>query len=177
MGVTNINQVWVSDITYIRIATCFVFLAVVMDVYSRKIIGWAISKSLKADFCVRALKMAIATRSPPKGCFHHSDQGIQYACHEYTGLLVENGFHISMSDRGNPYHNAFAETLMKTLKYEEVHLKEYETILDVIENLPKFMEDVYNCKRLHSSLGYLPPDEFERRLLTMLPEERPILIL
>jgi transposase InsO family protein len=177
MGVNGVNQVWVADITYIRIQTCFIFLAVIMDVYSRKIVGWAISKSLKADICVRALKTALAQRRPPKGCIHHSDRGIQYACDAYVGLLKENEFHISMSRKGNPYDNAFAESLMKTLKYEEIHLKEYETVTDVIENLPRFMEDVYNKKRLHSSLGYVPPDEFERRILTMHPDERPILNL
>ena len=174
MIINNINQVWVSDITYIRISTCFIFLAVVMDLYSRKIIGWAIAKNLKSDLCVRALKAAIASRSVPKGCIHHSDRGVQYASDVYVQLLTEHNFHISMSRKGNPYDNAYCESLMKTLKYEEIHLKEYETVTDVIENLPKFMEDVYNTKRIHSSLGYVTPEAFERKILTMPAEQRPI---
>ncbi len=175
MMVNGIDQVWVADITYIRLETVFIFLSVIMDLYSRKIIGWAISRRLEKEICLRSLKMAINCRNPPCGVIHHSDRGVQYASNEYVELLFENKLHISMSDKGNPYDNAFCESLMKTLKYDEIHLKEYETITDVIENLPTFIEKVYNKKRLHSSLGYLPPEEFEAMILTMRPEERPIL--
>jgi putative transposase len=159
--VTGINQLWVSDITYIRIATGFVYLAVILDVFSRRIIGWAISKSLNRRFTIEALKMAIELRNPPPGTIHHSDKGVQYACQEYVELLTENKFIISMSRSGNPYDNAFAESFMKTLKKEEVYLWEYESFIDVAERIPYFIEEVYNRKRVHSGIGYLPPMEFE----------------
>lgn len=156
------NQVWAADITYIRIATCFVYLAVILDLYSRKVIGWAVAKHMKKELCIEALKMAIETRKPKAGCIHHSDRGVQYASHEYTALLDENEICISMSRKGNPYDNAFAESFMKTLKYEEVLLNDYETFIDVLERLPRFIEDVYNTRRLHSSLGYKTPEEYEQ---------------
>lgn len=161
--VTQPNQLWVADITYIRIATCFVYLAVILDVFSRKVVGWAIAKHMKSELCVEALKMAMTTRKPRAGCVHHSDRGVQYASDEYIRLLEENEFGISMSRKGNPYDNAFAETFMKTLKYEEILLNDYETFNDVLERLPRFIEDVYNKKRLHSSLGYMSPDEYEQK--------------
>lgn len=164
MTVTNINQLWVADITYIRIATGFVYLAVILDVFSRRIVGWAISKSLDRRFTIAALQMAIELRKPPPGTIHHSDKGVQYACHEYVALLKEKGFLISMSRSGNPYDNAFAESFMKTLKKEEVYLWEYENFVDVAERIPYFIEEVYNRKRVHSGIGYLPPVEFERIL-------------
>lgn len=159
--VTATNQVWVSDITYIRIATCFVYLAVILDLFSRKVIGWAISRRIDRVLCLEALRMALETRHPSTGCIHHSDRGVQYACGEYVDLLKQSGFEISMSAKGNPYDNAFAESFFKTLKYEEVHLWDYETYADVIERVPYFIEEVYNKKRLHSSLGYLSPEMFE----------------
>ena len=162
---TGINQAWGGDITYIRIATCFVYLAEIMDLFSRRIIGWAISKSLHRNICIEALKMAIDRRNPPPGCIHHTDQGVQYACNEYITILKDSHFEISMSAKGNPYDNAFLESFMKTFKYEEVHLNNYEIYEDVIERVPYFLEDVYNTKRLHSGLGYLPPEEFEDFLL------------
>ena len=159
------NEVWVADITYIRILTCFLYLAVILDLFSRKVIGWAIARSLHKELCVEALKMAMEARDPAPGCIHHSDRGVQYASTEYVDLLKSRGFRISMSRKGNPYDNAFAESFMKTLKHEEVLLSDYETYTDVIERVPYFIEEVYNKKRLHSALGYLPPEEFEQRML------------
>lgn len=160
-SVTGINQVWVSDITYIRIQTGFVFLAVVIDLYSRRVVGWALSKRINNELTMAALNSAIEQRNPPKGCIHHSDRGVQYASHDYVDILKQHKFQISMSRSGNPYDNAFAESFMKTLKHEEVHLWEYETFNDVIERISYFIDEVYNKKRVHSGIGYLPPVEFE----------------
>lgn len=158
---TGINQAWVADITYIRILKGFVFLAAILDRYSRKLIGWAISKRIDAELCLAALKSALETRQPPPGCIHHSDRGVQYACREYIDLLEQANMQISMSRTANPYDNAHMESFFKTLKYEEVHLANYETYDDVIRRIPHFIEEVYNSKRLHSALGYLPPIEYE----------------
>jgi putative transposase len=159
--VTTLNKVWVADITYIRIATCFVYLAVILDLCSRKVIGWSLSRNIDHTLSMAALTMALRDRQPPSGCIHHSDRGSQYACAAYVDLAKSAGMRISMSAKGNPYDNAHAESFMKTLKYEEVHLWNYETYGDVLERIPYFLEEVYNKKRLHSSLGYLPPTEFE----------------
>ncbi len=164
MTIDNINQVWTADITYIRIANGFVYLAVILDLYSRKIIGHAISKKIDGQLTVDALNMAIKRRGPPRGVIHHSDRGVQYLCNAYVAILKENGFHLSCSRKGNPYDNAWTESLMKTLKYDEIYMGHYETYLDVIEKLPYFIEEVYNKKRLHSSLGYIPPEEFEKMI-------------
>lgn len=164
LSVDNVNQVWTADITYIRIANGFVYLAVILDVFSRKVIGWQISKKIDGRLALDALRMAIARRKPERGVIHHSDRGVQYLCGDYTELLLENGFHISCSAKGNPYDNAWTESFMKTLKYDEVYLWNYETYLDVIERIPHFIEEVYNKKRLHSRLGYLPPEEFEEKI-------------
>lgn len=164
MTVDNINQVWVSDITYIRINNGFVYLAVILDVYSRRVIGWAISKKIDHQLALNALQMAIARRKPARGCIHHSDRGVQYLCGAYVKELKDNGFHISNSAKGNPYDNAWAESFMKTLKYDEIYLRKYETYIDVIEQLPQFIEEVYNQRRLHSSLKYISPNEFERKI-------------
>jgi putative transposase len=159
--VTGINQVWVADITYIRIATSFVYLAVILDSYSRKAIGYAISNRLETGLTLTALRMAIAERQPLHGCIHHSDQGVQYASLDYVKELKQHGFLISMARKGNPYENAQAESFFKTLKYEEVNLWNYRTLADVIERVLYFIKEVYNKKRFHSSIGYVLPEEFE----------------
>jgi len=159
--VTGINQVWCADITYIRILNGFVYLAAIIDIYSRKIVGYAIGRTLSSELAITALNMAIATRKTDN-LIHHSDQGIQYTCKDYIKILEDNGIRISMSGKGNPYDNAFVESFFKTLKQEEVYLWEYETFSDVIDRIPYFIEDVYNRKRLYSSLGYRPPEEYER---------------
>ena len=174
--VRAVNQVWVADITYIRIRSSFVYLAAILDLYSRKVVGWAISKRIDTELCVAALRMALETRRS-HGCIHHSDRGVQYASAAYVALLRQYGLLISMSAKGNPYDNAFMESFYKTLKYEEVHLWNYETYEDVIERLPFFLEEVYNRKRLHSSIGYLPPTEFEAAVSNMKPADRPVLNL
>jgi transposase InsO family protein len=171
-----VNQAWVADITYIRIRSSFVYLAAILDLYSRKIVGWAISKRIDTELCVTALRMALETRSA-RGCIHHSDRGTQYASSTYVALLRQYRLQISMSAKGNPYDNAFIESFYKTLKYEEVHLCNYETYDDVIQRLPFFLEEVYNRKRLHSSIGYVPPSEFEVNVLNMKPADRPVLHL
>jgi transposase InsO family protein len=174
--VRSVNEVWVADITYIRIQSSFVYLAAILDLYSRRVVGWAISKRIDTELCLTALRMALETRQA-RGCIHHSDRGVQYASARYVALLREHGLEISMSAKGNPYDNAFMESFYKTLKYEEVHLADYDTYEDVIERLPIFLEEVYNRKRLHSSIGYLPPLEFEAAVLNMKPADRPVLNL
>lgn len=173
--VTDINQVWVADITYIRIIHAFVYLAVILDLFSRKVIGYAVSKNIDTGLTISALHMAINNRNTPQGLIHHSDRGVQYASHEYVNLLQQNGLRISMSRKGNPYDNATAESFMKTLKAEEVYLWEYRTLADVEKRLPYFIEHVYNRKRLHSSIGYMPPDEFETLLLKKPKPSKPCL--
>lgn len=164
LSIDGMNQVWTADITYIRINTGFIYLAIILDLYSRKIIGWSISKKIDGQLTIDALKMAIERRRPVRGVIHHSDRGVQYLCDAYTELLKANGFHLSCSRKGNPYDNAWTESFMKTLKYDEIYMHEYETMLDVMERLPYFLEEVYNKKRLHSSLSYVPPEEFEEKM-------------
>jgi len=164
-AVTGINQVWVADLTYIRITMAFVYLAVILDLYSRKAIGYALSEAIDTDLSLTALRMALQRRHLCPGLIHHSDRGVQYAAHEYIDVLRAHQFRISMSRKGNPYDNAAAESFMKTLKTEEVYLWEYQTMEDAQRRLPYFIEDVYNQKRLHASLGYRPPAEYEAMLV------------
>ena len=155
------NQVWAADITYVRLVRGFVYVAVLMDLFSRKVIGWALSGSLHAELVVGALTMALQMRRVQPGLIHHSDRGVQYACEQHVRILREHGITMSMSRKGNPYDNATLESFMKTLKAEEVYLNEYETPQEARSNIARFIETIYNAKRLHSSLGYCSPIEFE----------------
>jgi putative transposase len=161
MEPTGLNQLWVADITYIRLETEFVYLAVILDAFSRRVIGWALDRTLEATLAIQALDMALAKRRPAAGLVHHSDQGVQYASTDYTSLLRQHGAVISMSRRGVPYDNAACESFMKTLKYEEVYRQEYRDMTDARHSIERFIEKIYNSKRLHSALGYRPPAEFE----------------
>ena len=159
--VTRPNELWVADITYVRLLRGFAYLAVILDAFSRRAIGWDISMHIDTKLSLAALLMALETRHVVPGLVHHSDRGIQYASGDYVALLKSKNIVISMSRKGNPYDNAKAESFMKTLKSEEVSLNEYETFLDAKQNIEHFISLVYNNKRLHSSLGYQTPAEFE----------------
>jgi putative transposase len=161
MVLTTINQLWIADITYIRLQREFVFLAVLLDAFSRRNIGWALDRTLSAELTLTALRMAVSRRAIPPGLVHHSDQGVQYASRDYTEFLQGLGIQISMSRKGNPWDNAACESFIKTLKYEEVYRSEYRDWEDARALIGQFLEKVYNQKRLHSALGYLPPVEFE----------------
>lgn len=165
--VTGLNHVWVSDITYVRLLHEFIYLAAIVDLFSRKCIGWALRRSIDTNLALGALTMAIRNREPLgfSELIHHSDRGVQYASNEYVALLEQKGIQISMSASGNPYENAFAESFNKTLKVEEVYINEYETFDEAYKNIKRFIELVYNKKRLHSSIGYVPPEEFEKEVL------------
>jgi putative transposase len=167
MKLTGLDQLWIADITYIRLEMEFIYLAVVLDAFSRRVIGWALARHLEADLAIAALDMAFRQRQPQPGLTHHSDRGVQYASNNYTTLLKKHGARISMSRRGNPYDNAKCESFMKTLKYEEVYRQEYRDLAEARTGIQRFLEKVYNGKRLHSALGYLPPVEFERSLSTL----------
>jgi putative transposase len=154
------DQVWHADITYIRIATSFVYLAALIDGFSRKIVGYGLGRTLSADLATAALIDAISKRDT-SSLIHHSDQGVQYCSYDYVKILKDNEIAISMSGKANPYDNAKIESFFRTLKVEEIYMFEYETYSEVLERIPYFIEEVYNRKRLHSSLGYMPPEEFE----------------
>lgn len=162
MKPTAINQLWMADITYIRLRTEFVYLAVVLDAFSRRVIGWALGRTLESELAVSALRMALIERQPAPGLVHHSDRGVQYASAVYTELLKQNQAAVSMSRKGNPYDNAACESFIKTLKYEEVYRNEYRDFDDARSSIGEFLKRVYNEKRLHSALGYLPPADFEQ---------------
>jgi len=161
LTVTGLNQLWVADITYIRLLREFVYLAVLLDAYSRRCIGWKLGRQLTADLTLAALEHALATREAPPGLVHHSDRGVQYASRDYTRRVLACEMRISMSRPGNPYDNAQAESFIKTLKYEEVYLQEYADFAEASASIARFIEQVYNGQRLHSALQYRPPIEFE----------------
>jgi len=159
--ITGPNQAWVADITYIRLPTAFCYLAAILDAFSRRVVGWELSRSIDAELTLAALERAIADRRPAAGLIHHSDHGVQYAATRYVDRLTQNGAAISMAAIGNVYENALAESFFATLKREEVYLHDYQSFAEAEANLERFLDDVYNHKRLHSSLGYRPPSEFE----------------
>jgi putative transposase len=174
MILTNTDQLWRADITYIRLREEFVFLAVILDAYSRRVIGWALDRTMEDELTLAALRMALARRAVQPGLVHHSDRGSQYASTDYTDLLKVHGIDISMSRKGNPWDNAACESFMKTLKYEEVHRNEYRDLAEARASIREFLEKVYNQKRLHSALGYLPPAEFERNLKEAAMRQLPV---
>ncbi len=158
---TRLDEAWVADMTYIRLPTGFVYLACLLAAFSRRCVGWHLSRTIDTDLALTALNQAIGARQPMSGLIHHADRGVQYASGAYIARLQEIGAQVSMSAKGNPYDNAKAESFFKTLKREEVYLQEYASFAEAHANLARFIDAVYNAKRLHSSLGYLPPEEFE----------------
>jgi len=172
LDITHPEQVWVSDITYIRLRTGFVYLAVIMDLFTRRIRGWQLSRTIDQQLTLDALKMALEDYLPE---IHHSDQGVQYAANDYTDLLNKNSIQISMAAIGKAEENGYAERLMRTIKEEEVDLTEYESFSDAYSQIRHFLEDVYPSRRIHSSLGYLTPNEFEDAWRVGLPPQTVLL--
>ena len=166
MTLSGPNQLWAADITYVRLTREFVYLAVVLDVFSRKVIGWALGKGLKAQLPLSALEQAIADRKPPPGVVHHSDQGVQYGSREYMQKLRDHRMLPSMSRPGNPYDSATCESFLKTIKREEIYASEYRDFEDLHQKVEEFIDRYYNRSRLHSALGYCSPEEFENRRKT-----------
>ena len=164
MKLTGVDQLWVADITYIRLKAEFVYLAVILDVFSRKVVSWALERTLAARLPIAALERAVAEREPPPGLVHHSDRGVQYACKEYAEILREHQMIPSMSRPANPYDNANCESFIKTLKQEEIYTNDYQDLEHLRENVGEFIEQYYNRCRLHSALGYRSPEEFEQRM-------------
>jgi transposase InsO family protein len=173
MVLTDINQLWVADITYIRLQTEFVYLAVVIDAFSRRVVGYALERTLEDDLTLGALRMALEWRRPAPGLVHHSDRGSQYASIDYTELLKAHGCRISMSHKASPWENGLCESWMKTLKTEEVYREEYRDLAEARASIARFIEQVYHRKRLHSALDYRPPVEFEQALSAFVPVEVP----
>lgn len=174
MQVSGINQLWVADITYVRLQQEFIYLAVILDVYSRRVVGWSLSRQLDSGFAQQALKMAWDQRRPAPGLVHHSDRGLQYACGQYVQQLESYGMTISMSRPGNPYDNAWAESFMKTLKVEEVDARRYRNFEHAESSIGTFIEEIYNQERLHSALDYFSPVEFEAGLRNDFPKKSAI---
>jgi transposase InsO family protein len=169
MHLTGINQLWVADITYIRLGTEFVYLAVILDAFCRKVVGWALGRDLSSALTLTALQQALAQRQPPPGLVHHSDRGLQYADGAYVELLQQHHILLSMSRAGNPFDNALCESFIKTLKQEEVYLGEYRDLEDLRAHMGEFIEQYYNRCRLHSALRYQSPEEFEQQLQHIQP--------
>jgi putative transposase len=162
---TGLDQAWVADITYVRLLEQFVYLATLMDAFSRRVVGWCLSREIDRHLVLTALDRALATRQPSASWIHHSDQGVQYVCSAYAERLLAAGARISMAAKGTPLENAQAERFFRTLKQEEVYLHDYETFAEAEASIGRFIEEVYNQKRLHSAIGYRPPTEFEQLFL------------